>query len=131
MRARRAFTLIEMLMVVVILGLLASISIQPIWNMRDKARVATVKVELKRQLTQAEAYFYDNGTYLGYVPRAQSRFIGLNLDFIATDGIRIRGWDSRVGRGMCWIAVGSAVGRFGFEGAVDGLMCRDNDMIWQ
>ena len=47
MRPRRAFTLIELLIVVVIIGVLAAIAIPKFANTKQKAYVATMKSDLK------------------------------------------------------------------------------------
>ena len=60
---RKGFTLIELLVVVVILGILASIAIPKFAATKDKAKLATVKSDLKNIMTAQEAYFYDYATY--------------------------------------------------------------------
>lgn len=59
----KGFTLIELLVVVVILGILASIAIPKFAATKDKAKLATVKSDLKNIMTAQEAYFYDYSTY--------------------------------------------------------------------
>ena len=57
------FTPIELLIVVVIIGLLASIAIPKFASTRDKSRLASVKTDLRNIMTAQEAYFADNSTY--------------------------------------------------------------------
>jgi len=130
-RVRRGFTLIEVMIVVVIISILVAISLQPLWNMRDKARIAAVKSALKQQMVVAEAFFSENGTYLGYFPVSPSPFIGMNLDFVETAGVRIRAWDNRIGSGMCWLAMGNGINAAFAQGAVEGIKCKDNDTVWE
>jgi type II secretion system protein G len=60
MRQRTAgFTLIELLIVVVIIGLLASIAIPKFSSTKDKARMASVKSDLRNIMTAEEAYLTD------------------------------------------------------------------------
>jgi len=60
---RRGFTLIELLIVVVIIGILAAIAVPKFASTKDKAKLATVKTDLKNVMTAQEAYFYDFATY--------------------------------------------------------------------
>ena len=66
------FTLIEMLIVVVIIGLLAAIALPKLMFTKDKAAVAGMKSDLRNLATAEEAYWNDNKTYYGVaVPSAQ------------------------------------------------------------
>jgi len=60
---KRGLTLIELLIVVVIIGILAAISIPKFQNTKGKANAASLKSDLRNLTTAQEAYFYDNGTY--------------------------------------------------------------------
>ena len=63
---RRGFTLVELLVVMLILGLLAAIAIPAFFNQRDKARDAQAKVFDRTAETAMETYATDNGgTYTG------------------------------------------------------------------
>ena len=63
-RSRRAgFSLIELLIVVVIIGILAAIAIPAFANTKGKALVAKVKSDLRQVATAQEGYFYGSGTY--------------------------------------------------------------------
>ena len=60
------FTLVELLVVMLILGLLAAIAIPAFFNQRDKARDAQAKVFDRTAETAMETYATDNGgTYNG------------------------------------------------------------------
>jgi prepilin-type N-terminal cleavage/methylation domain-containing protein len=63
MKNRRGFTLIELLVVVVIIGLLASIAIPKFSATKDKARLASVRTDLRNIMTSEEAYFADYNTF--------------------------------------------------------------------
>jgi prepilin-type N-terminal cleavage/methylation domain-containing protein len=60
---RKGFTLIELLIVVVIIGILAAIAIPKFSTTKDKAKLASVKTDLRNYMTAEEAYFSDNATY--------------------------------------------------------------------
>lgn len=63
LRNRKGFTLIELLIVVVIIGILAAIAIPKFATTKDKAKLASVKTDLRNYMTAQEAYFSDNATY--------------------------------------------------------------------
>ena len=60
------FTLVELLVVMLILGLLAAIAIPSFFNQRDKARDADAKSAARTAQTATETYSTDNrGSYAG------------------------------------------------------------------
>jgi type II secretion system protein G len=60
---RKGFTLIELLIVVVIIGILAAIAIPKFAATKDKAKLASVKTDVRNLMTAQEAYFSDYSTY--------------------------------------------------------------------
>jgi prepilin-type N-terminal cleavage/methylation domain-containing protein len=60
---RKGFTLIELLLVVVIIGILAAIAIPKFAATKDKAKLASVKTDVRNVETAEEAYFSDYATY--------------------------------------------------------------------
>src|SRR3954471_20757003 len=63
---RRAFTLIELLIVVVIIGILAAIAIPKFSATKDKAYIASMKSDLRNLLSAEEAFFADSVKYVTY-----------------------------------------------------------------
>ena len=62
----KGFTLVELLVVMLILGLLAAIAIPSFFNQRDKARDADAKEQVRTAQTAIETYATDNGgSYAG------------------------------------------------------------------
>ncbi|MFL5488504.1 MAG: type IV pilin protein [Gemmatimonadaceae bacterium] len=61
MSRTKGFTLVELLIVVVIIGLLAAIAIPKFANTKDKAYVAEMKSDLRNLATYEEQYAADNG----------------------------------------------------------------------
>ena len=58
----KGFTLVELLVVMLILGLLAAIAIPSFFNQRDKARDADAKSAARTAQTAIETYATDNGS---------------------------------------------------------------------
>ena len=67
MRDRDSFTLIELLIVVVIIGILASIAIPKFSSTREKAYFAAMKSDLKNLASQQEIYYSDTYEYTNVV----------------------------------------------------------------
>jgi type IV pilus assembly protein PilA len=65
-QSESGFTLVELLVVMLILGLLAAIAIPSFFNQRDKARDADAKEQVRTAQTAIETYATDNdGSYTG------------------------------------------------------------------
>lgn len=65
-QSESGFTLVELLVVMLILGLLAAIAIPSFFNQRDKARDADAKASVRTAQTAIETYATDNdGNYTG------------------------------------------------------------------
>ena len=61
--SRRGFTLVELLIVVVILGILASIAIPKFKNTKEKSYIAAMKSDLRNLSVAEEGFFYDSSFY--------------------------------------------------------------------
>jgi type IV pilus assembly protein PilA len=59
------FTLIELLVVIIIIGILLAIAVPSYLGFRDRAANSTAKSNLRAAIPAAEAYFADNGSYVG------------------------------------------------------------------
>ncbi len=62
-KSRNAFTLIELLIVVAIIGILAAIAVPNFLNAQTRAKIARVKSDMKALGTALESYFIDHNHY--------------------------------------------------------------------
>lgn len=62
-RPRTGFTLVELLIVVVILGILAAMVIPKFKNSKAKAAASSLKQDLRNLATVQESFFYSNNRY--------------------------------------------------------------------
>lgn len=70
---RYGFTLIEMVMVVVIVGLLTAIAIPQVQAVRGSAFIAAMKSDLRNFAVAEESYFYDFQVYAGSMATLRAR----------------------------------------------------------
>lgn len=64
---RKGFTLIELLIVVVIIGILAAIAIPKFAATKDKAKLSSVKTDVRNIMSLMEGYSSDSGKYVSPV----------------------------------------------------------------
>ena len=62
-KTQKGFTLIELVMVMVIIGLLAAIIIPKFTSQRDQAAIATTRANLENLRTAISLYYADEATY--------------------------------------------------------------------
>lgn len=63
MRVSNGFTLIELMVAVVIIGLLSAIALPRATRLRDRAYIATLQSDLRNLAAQEESFYYDNAVY--------------------------------------------------------------------
>jgi type IV pilus assembly protein PilA len=76
---RRGFTLIELMIVVVIIGILAALAIPKFIKVTGKAKVSEAKTILKEIFTLEKAYFNEHDAYVAFANGAACDPIGFDL----------------------------------------------------
>jgi prepilin-type N-terminal cleavage/methylation domain-containing protein len=101
MRKQNGFTLVELMVVVVIIGILASLAIPRFMGVTDKAKLSEFKPILKQAVTLYNAYYQEHETYkttsgtieggnqdIGFdLPDGESRFIYKSVE--SDDGVTV------------------------------------------
>ena len=108
---RAGFSLIELLIVVVIIGILAAIAIPAFANTKGKALVAKVKSDLRQVATAEEGYFYGSGTYttdLGVLGLTPSPGVTLTIVSATVSGWSATGTAAGANPTTCAIFYGNA-----------------------
>ncbi len=81
----KAFTLIELLIVVAIIGILAAIAVPNFLNAQTRAKIARVYADIKAQSTALEQYRLDNNHYPpSNVPAPRLRKLSTPFAYIAS-----------------------------------------------
>ncbi len=83
-RRQNGFTLIEVLIVTIIIGIIAAIAVPKFAATKEKAYDKTVMSDIKRAQVAAEAYYADNLTY----PASAS-----DADFTPSSGVTFTQWE--------------------------------------
>jgi type IV pilus assembly protein PilE len=64
-RAAAGFTLVELLVVMIVLAILVAIAVPAYTKFSDRARFKAAEHDIRAAMPAAEAFFADNGTYVG------------------------------------------------------------------
>jgi len=108
MRRRTGFTIIELLIVVLIIGILASVAITKFGDSKRRAYVTAMKSDLRGLATVAESRFATDNSYADLV--APQGSAGVTLAFVGTTS----GWSATATHAgvpgvECTMAAGSAL----------------------
>jgi len=128
-RRRAGFTLIELMTVIVVLGVLATIALPNYWHVRHKAKVTAMQSDLRNLATQQEVYHDRMLTYgasvavLGQVSLSP----GVQIDITYADS---KGWAAQAaydsyGDVTCGCFIGDAPPASGSPATSPGVVtCR-------
>ena len=111
MRHRSGFTLIEMLIVVVVIGILAAIAIPKFAQAKGRTRAAAIKSDLRNLATAQEEYLSEHGVYTNDVALlAYTKSDGV---IVKIEQVTVGGWSATTTHamgdpGMCALYYGTA-----------------------
>mgnify|MGYP001138663783 CR=1 FL=1 len=97
---RKGFTLIELLIVVVIIGILAAIAIPKFAATKDKAKLASVKTDVRNIMGSMESAASDDGAY---------KTLTQGTDFTASNGNVATAVAAGAGNGYTITVVNSSI----------------------
>ena len=121
LKSASGFTLVELMVVVAIIGILASIAIPNYQKYQAKARQAEVRIALAAVFTAEKSYAVESGTFsacltgIGYQPVGNARYYMVGFNGISTGGCGTTGGDKcanffppgNSGKGIACVADGS------------------------
>lgn len=97
---RRGFTLVELMVVVIVIGILVTLVVPQFKNTKGKANAAALRTDLRNLATAEESFFYSNGRYtmaIDSVPFKGSP--GVVITIVEGDA---KGWSAEVTHPQAW-----------------------------
>jgi len=131
---KSAFTLIEMLIVIVIIGILAVAIFPKLWWAQARARDVARKADLQNVATALVTYQIDKWHYIENSGSLQSiswELISAGLDFIPKDPLDTRSfdwlWDSAITDGQYWY---TPISKYGISNNAFVIMAASETEWW-
>ena len=78
-RKQQGFTIVELLIVIVVIGILAALVITTYTGIQAKARNSKRQTDVQSVQTQVEAYFAQNGHYPSFADLSSSSWLTTNM----------------------------------------------------
>lgn len=106
----RGFTIIEMLVVLVVLGILAGLGFAKLQSSKDKATIASMHSDLRAVAEEQEAFYIDHRLYSVTTDSLNPNYSSGNV--IVIHEATVSGWSGSVSNPkvtrVCYVMVGNA-----------------------
>ena len=125
MSKQRGFTLVELLIVVVIIGIIASIAIPKFSEVRAKAFLSSLKSDLKHLATQQEMYHntqFSYGNTLALVGGSESDGVTITINEATGSGWAATASHAGLVAQHCGVYQGNAAAAGGDPGSAEGVI---------
>ncbi|CAN5701967.1 N/A [soil metagenome] len=123
---REGFTLVELLITIVIVGILAMIAMSQFWSAKDRGLETTMQSDLKTFAVQQENYYTVHNRYASS-PQAIDLYstspgVLLTITYSAADGWAARTTHPSVPNAACGFYFGQAPAETGAPASVPGIV---------
>lgn len=123
---REGFTLVELLITIVIVGILAMIAVSQFWSAKDRGFETTMQSDLKTFAVQQENYYSSHNMYASS-PESMALYstspgVQLTITYAAADGWAARTTHASVPNAVCGFYYGQAPAETGAPASVPGIV---------
>jgi prepilin-type N-terminal cleavage/methylation domain-containing protein len=109
---KNGFTLIELMITMVIIGILATFSISVFWRAKDRSLISSMESDLRTVAAKQEEYFDTHLTYAGQDELAAefstSPGVVLEVTYADADGWAVLATHSSLASARCGLLIGDA-----------------------
>lgn len=123
---REGFTLVELLITIVIVGILAMIAVSQFWSAKDRGLETTMQADLKTFAVQQESYYTVHSRYASSPQNialySASPGVQLTITYAAADGWAATTTHPSVPNAVCGFYFGQAPADMGAPASAPGIV---------